>query len=382
MKRYVLRIFLFISPVAFAPDAEAQFWYEPERNRNEAIWKEDNGLYLNWYNNNFFRNNEYFLSTASGYTLFGMQHIPSLSYKFNEHILVQGGAYLKKDFGTDGFIDVAPYYLVSLQNNGYSLSFGNISANVNHRMYDPLFANERLMTHHLEEGFSLKVDRKSIYSETWIDWEEQQYAFSDFDEQFTVGHSSDIKLFDHKKFSFSIPVQALAIHNGGQLDTTANPTTTIINLAAGLNSELKWDKNRNGINTLGMNVNYLIYRDLAANSGLAYSEGSAVYANLNVKMFRHFLATVGYWHSDQFIAPKGDILYQSISAKPTDPDHVEPQRRMLQLGLAYEKNVAEYCNLSLRAMPFYDFGNSRLDYWYGLNLTLQPNVRLLKKHIK
>ncbi len=377
--------FLFISfglLTLIALDAKAQLSYRIEQNNNENVWSQKNGLYLNWYNNNFFKNNEYFLNTASGYTLFGMQHIPSLLYKPRKHLFVQGGIYLKKDFGTEGFAKVAPYYLISLQKNGYSLSFGNINANVNHRMYDPLFANERLMTHHLEEGLSLKVNRKKIYSETWINWEKQQYNYSNFNEQFTVGHNSDIKLFENKKITVAVPVQALAIHSGGQLDTTNNPTSTIINTSVGLSADFKFNRSKKSINSIGFNANYLLYKDLSENSGLPYSNGDAIYANVNIKMFRYFCANIGYWQSNHFIAPKGDILYQSISSKPTDPNFVAPKRQMLQLGLAYEKRVAEYCNLSVRALPFYDFTNSRLDYFYSLNLTIQPNVRLFKKYVK
>lgn len=359
----------------------AQLSYNNEQNRNTRIWKEDNGLYLNWYNNNFFKNNEYFLNTASGYTLFGTQHIPTLLYKANKHLFLQGGVYLKKDFGTEGMAKVAPFYLVGLQKNGYSLSFGNIPANINHRMYDPIFANERLMTHHLEEGFSLKVNRRNIYSETWINWEKQQYYFSDFNEQFTIGHNTDVKLYDNRKFSIGIPVQALAIHSGGQLDTTSNPTSTIVNASLGLNAAFRFSRSKNSINSIGFNANYLIYKDLAENSGLPYTNGSAVYANLNVKMLRHFHAAISYWKSDRFIAPKGDILYQSISNNPKNLNYLEPEREMLQLGLAYEKRVAKLVNLSVRLQPFYDLTNSRLDYSYSLLLTLQPNVRLLKQHI-
>lgn len=359
----------------------AQLSYKNEQNENTRIWEEANGLYLNWYNNNFFKNNEYFLNTASGYTLFGTQHIPSLLYKANKHLFVQGGVYLKKDFGTEGMAKVAPYYLVGLQKNGYSLSFGNIHANINHRMYDPLYANERLMTHHLEEGFSLKVNRRKIYSETWINWEKQQYYFSDFNEQFTVGHNTDVKLYESRRFSLGIPVQALAIHSGGQLDTTSNPTSTIVNVSLGINTALKFNRSKRSVNGIGFNANYLIYKDLSANAGLPYTNGTAVYANLNVKMFRHFHAAISYWKSDRFIAPKGDILYQSISSNPNKLNYAEPNRELLQLGLAYEKRVAKMVDLSVRLQPFYDFTNSRLDYSYSLLLTLQPNIRLLKSHI-
>lgn len=375
MKRIIiLGTVLFLSQSSIA-----QLDYSDAANKNDTVFSLEEGLYLNWYNHNFFKNNEYFLNTVSGYTLFGMQHIPSLVYKPHKLVNIQVGAFLQKDFGTEGFKHAAPYYQIAISNNGYALSFGNINANVNHQLYDPLYAYERLMTNHLEEGFSLKVDKEKIYSETWINWEKQQYAFANYNEAFYVGHNSKIKLFQNSNFSLNLPLQGIISHSGGQLDTTDKATVSIANAALGLEGKWHLSEEKHNLQTISANANILFYKDFAGNSGLPFTHGQAYYANLNLSGFNGFAAHLSYFLGEQYIAPKGDVLFQSTSSKPTDPGFVSKERSMLSLGLKYKKSVADCCQLSVNAQPFYDVTSRRLDYYYGLQMTLQPNILLWKK---
>ncbi|HTO16191.1 MAG TPA: hypothetical protein VLZ83_10485 [Edaphocola sp.] len=372
-----LFLMLIACSIAYCKPISAQVNYNSEQNKIERIWKEKRGLYFNMYSNSFFKNNEYFLNTASGYTLFGSQNIPTIIYKPYKNLFVQAGMYLKKDFGTEGFVKTAPYYLISLQKNGYSLSLGNIKSNVGHRMYDPMFAYERLMSHNLEEGLSLKVNRKRIYSELWINWETQQYWLSDFNEQFTFGNNTNVSLFKNNNFKLALPIQLLAIHSGGQLDTSGLPTSTIVNASVGIDFTREFDRAAS-INMVNANFNYLIYKDLSENAGLPYTNGDAIYANLNIGFLKNFRGSLSYWQSNQFIAPKGDILYQSISHNPGKMNYFEPKRQLIQLGIAYQKRIAKNANISVLAQPFYDFQNQRVDYSYSLFLSFQPNIRLFK----
>ncbi|HRP90252.1 MAG TPA: hypothetical protein PKX92_09440 [Edaphocola sp.] len=356
----------------------AQISFAPERNRIFEIWKEKNGLYFNLYSNGFFKNNEYFLKTVSGYTLFGIQNIPSLLFKPNKYFFAQGGIYLKKDFGTDGFVKIAPYYLFSLNKNDFSLNFGNYESNVNHRLYDPIFANEQLMKNYLEEGISLKVKKKKIYSELWINWEKQQYWLSDFNEKFTLGNNTRLPIYQNKGLKIVVPFQFLAMHSGGQIDTAGLPTSTIINSAIGLELSKTFRK-KSGINYISAHVNYLIYKDISENAGLPYTNGNGIYANVNFGFLKNFKASLGYWQAHHFIAPKGDILYQSVSYNPQNLAELEPERRIVQLGFAYQKQIGKDINLQVLAQPFYDFQNQRVDYSYSLFLTFQPNILLTKR---
>ncbi|RQO30956.1 hypothetical protein DBR32_09615 [Taibaiella sp. KBW10] len=374
-----LKYILFCSAVLAGAQSFGQISNLMEEQDVRSLRNEKDALYFSLYSNNFFKNNEYFLNSVSGYTLFGTQNVMALTYKPNKILSLQGGVYLKKDFGTEGLAKVAPYYNLSLSKNGYSLSFGNYGGHINHRMLDPMFGYERLMTNYLENGIQLKVNKRSIYSELWIDWEKQQYYNVNYNERFTIGNNTRLRIFHEGGTSLSIPVQVLASHNGGQLDTTNSPTVTLFNAAVGLDITQKISSRT--IKSIGLNAYYLYYKDLAGNSDLAYKNGSGMYANLNVQFQKGFYATAGYWQGKQFIAPKGGVLFQSLSYNPGNPDLLTPDRKMVMLGLAYQKKIMPQMTIDVRLEPFYDIGNKRLDYSYALFLTYQPHF-LLKRNLQ
>ncbi|WP_222166431.1 hypothetical protein [Edaphocola aurantiacus] len=358
--------------------AHAQISNKPEQLDMRALRKLDDGLYFSVYSNNFFKNNEYFLPSLSGYTLFGTQNTFALTYKPNKHVSLQGGIYLKKDFGTDGLVKVAPWYQLDLHRNGYSLTFGNLAGNIGHGMIDPMYGYERLMTNYQEHGIQLKADKKHIYTDLWVDWQKQQYYGVNYNERFTVGNHTRIKLSSRDKaHRFSIPVQLLASHNGGQWDTTSAPTVTLFNAAVGLDWAHKL-KSGNIVKGIGANAYYLYYKDLAGNSDMPYRNGSGIYANANVRFKDGFYATLSYWQGRQFISPTGGVLFQSQSFNPNKQELPARERKLITLGLAYQRKVMKEIDLDVRLEPFYDLNYQKLNYNYSLFLTYQPHF-LLKK---
>lgn len=358
--------------------ALAQISNKPEQLDMRKLRKLDEGLYFSVYSNNFFKNNEYFLPSLSGYTLFGTQNTFTLTYKPNKHVSLQGGVYLKKDFGTEGLVKVAPWYQLDIHKNGYSLTFGNLSGNIGHGMIDPMYGYERLMTDYQEHGIQLKAHKKYIYTDLWVDWQKQQYYSVNYNERFTVGNHTRVKLSGKDNaHRLSIPVQLLASHNGGQWDTTSAPTVTLFNAAIGLDWSYKL-KSGNIIKAIGANAYYLYYKDLAGNSNMPYRNGSGIYANANVHFKEGFFATLSYWQGRQFIAPKGGVLFQSLSFNPNKPDLLVPERKLITLGLAYQRKIMKEVDLDLRLEPFYDLINQKVNYNYSLFLTYQPHF-LLKK---
>ena len=270
-----------------------------------------------------------------------------------------------------------PYYLLEIAKNGYSIGFGNIRGNVAHRIIDPIFSQERLMTDFLEHGIQLKVNRKKIYSETWIDWQRQQVYNADYNEQFVVGHQTRIPIIKNKKTHISVALQALAQHSGGQWDTTNLPTVTLLNAALGLQWQQKMEEGKL-VRSVGANAYYLIYRDLAKNANLPFKTGEGLYANLNLNFQKGFKAYLGYWQGKDFIAPLGNVLFQSTSRAPQNPTAIAGERQMLLFGFGYQRMIIPRLALDARLEPFYDFGSSKVNYSYALYLSYHPHF-LLKK---
>ena len=51
----------------------------------------------------FLKNNEYFNTIVDGYTLFGYQFQPFVSYHINKNLRMDVGGYFQKDFGNSSF---------------------------------------------------------------------------------------------------------------------------------------------------------------------------------------------------------------------------------------------------------------------------------------
>lgn len=370
------RLYALLLLLAGSLTAQAQISNKPEQLDMHKLRQLDDGLYFSVYSNNFFKNNEYFLPTLSGYTLFGTQNTFALTYKPNKHVSLQGGVYLKKDFGTEGLVKVAPWYQLDIHRNGYSLTFGNLSGNISHGMIDPMYGYERLMTDYLEHGIQLKANKKYIYTDLWVDWQKQQYYGVNYNERFTFGNHTRIKLSGQdRSHRFSIPVQLLASHNGGQWDTTSAPTVTLFNAALGLDWVHKL-KSGNIVKGIGANAYYLYYKDLANNSTMPYHNGSGIYANANVRFKGGFYSTLSYWQGKQFISPTGGVLFQSQSFNPNKQELPARERKLITLGLAYQRKVMKEVNLDVRLEPFYDLNYQKVNYNYSLLLTYQPHFLL------
>jgi len=183
---------------------------------------------LSIFSNTFFKNNEYFDKIAQGYTLFGTQLQTELAYIINKNIRIQAGVYARKDFGNDQFTKVAPVLSVKLQTKGYSVIMGTLEGNVAHQLSEPLYDYERLILHPIENGLQIKVDKKKIWADTWINWEVQEYLNSTYQEQLSVGHSSKTILYQTKKgLQIKWPLQFLFTHTGGQIDLDRTPIKTL-----------------------------------------------------------------------------------------------------------------------------------------------------------
>ena len=182
----------------------------------------------------FFRNNEFFQEMAQGYTLFGTMLQTELQYEAHPNLSLTGGLFLKKDFGNAGIQEVVPRFSIKYQNGNYAFLFGNIEAQVGHRLIEPLLDYERFITHHNEMGLQFKKWSSRLWSDTWISWDRMQYQGSDYQERFTAGHSSSAKLFANRRQSLRLLWQGMVTHRGGQLDIDTTPLQTLLNAAAGL----------------------------------------------------------------------------------------------------------------------------------------------------
>src|SRR5690349_9535619 len=89
--------------------------------------EDTNKVILDFWNQNFLKNSEYFGPITHGMTLFGDDINAQLGWIPDKHVMLLGGIYVRKDFGNPNLTIIQPTWTLKLQNNhGISFLFGNL----------------------------------------------------------------------------------------------------------------------------------------------------------------------------------------------------------------------------------------------------------------
>ncbi len=377
MRKYV---FLFLLIVATVNIAKAQInnaLLESNIDLNDSM-RESVCLLVD--NNTFFKNNEYFHKITTGYTLFGTQLKTALAYIVNPHVRIQAGIYARKDFGNEKLTAVAPLLSIKIQKNGYSVIMGNLEGNVSHRLAEPIYNDERVILNNLENGLQIKIDRKKIWADTWMNWEVQQYLHSTYQEQFSAGHSSKIVLYanDKKGFECRLPLQLLVSHKGGQLDIDTTPLKTIANMGTGLVVEFKNPDEHKFLKCLSANYLYTYFNNLSPTKTLSYKQGNGSYVNVNAVSKYDIGTSVGYWSGKEYISSRGGDLFQSVASIYGKQGYTEQDRSLLFFRFFYQHKVFDAVNVDVRFEPYLDLNNQFFEYNYSVYFTYKKEFTLVK----
>ncbi|RYY11482.1 MAG: hypothetical protein EOO04_35150, partial [Chitinophagaceae bacterium] len=330
---YGLTILLILPVFSWAQFSQRAFEYRVRPDSSVT-----GSLQFHLENFNYVRNYEFFNQFQDGYTLYGAQLMPQFVYQAHANLAVIGGAYLRKDFGAKGFFDIQPLISLKYQKNSTTLIFGALEGNVQHRYIDPLFDLERKITNPLEYGTQLILQKERFFMDTWISWEQMIYKPSPIQEVISGGVSAEQLLSDKNGLRFSLPVQFVATHEGGQIDTGLTlPLTTLFNGAVGfkLRKQLSADGKIKDIFT----ENYLVgYKDFSPIKRRAFQGGSGIWLNAGITTsIGTFVAS--YWQGNGFISIKGMPLFQSVSQNINYPGYAEKSRKVLMIRHSMQKEL-------------------------------------------
>lgn len=331
-------------------------------------------------NDNFLKNNEYFNQLVVGQTYFGVMLNPSLTWNPNAYMRLQGGVFLRIDFGNPEIYQVLPTFTLKLQKNGYAFLFGTLEGTVNHGFIQPLYEFERYMSDHIENGIQFKVKKKSLESDIFLSWEHHQYPGIPHDREILNTGAVIMPVLLHKsKWKISIPFQAIIVHHGGQLDTFDLPhDESLFNDAIGL--RISYFPSSGAITEVRSDNYYAYYQDLGHHLfNQPFIAGHGVYPCLFVNSKYHVSALLSYWYGHYFISGHGGYLYQSVSQ--TDPSHTDPFRKLMFLSLMYEKEWFPGLTIAARGEADYNFfrvHNTQLEYSYSFYMIYRPEFRLVK----
>ncbi len=324
----------------------------------------------------FSKNNEYFNKIADGYTLFGYQLYPSLTYYPAENVRVDAGVFLQKDFGNGGFEVIAPTLSIKVKRGDLNIIFGNLDGSLNHRLIEPLYDFERVLNDRLETGLQAVIEKENLFLDAWINWETMIYPGDSLQEEVSGGISFDYRIMEKNHFQISLPFQTVLYHQGGQIDASDAPLTSLMNNAVGLG--LKYTLKDNQILKSLNSKNYFVYyTDFSFEKQQPFDNGSGLYLNLNLE-FKWFNLLTSYWQGNEFISIKGTPLYQSVSHSFKNPGYSEEKRQLVIFRLMHDLKILENLYFSTRVEPFIDLQNNSFEFSHGFYINFRPDFFLFK----
>ena len=327
-------------------------------------------LYFNFKNLNFLRNNEYFNPVVTGETLFGNQISPSISYYPNKYVRLEAGVFLQKNFGETDYAQIQPIYTVRYQRDSSSITFGNLEANTQHGLIEPLYAFETTFRSHLEYGLQLKHKARKYKAELWVDWQAVATQRGKKQEEIWAGLVAEAKLYQKKSSSIDFALQMTVKHKGGQNLNLNIPATNAINIATGITWEWKNPNKGFARNFRTENYYLLARQEFLVDTLATQRNGDAFYANVSMQTTKGDFV-VSYWLGNGFDSPTGGDLYKSY---PRYPDGVyQAQRQLLFLRYSKQWVLSKGVSLVLRLEPYYDLMNKILEHSEGLYLIVNLN---------
>ncbi len=336
-------------------------------------------LYFRMESSTFFKNNEYFDAFAYGYTGIGFYAKPVLDYYFTDKFEATAGVYLMKYSGLDHFSQVIPIFRLRYKMAPMlELVMGNIYGTANHRLAEPLFRYDRFYQHHIEYGFQFLLHTRHIWSDLWLSWEHFIQVGDTLQEHLMVGSSTVFTFTNPRKgWAFSIPVQVVFAHRGGQLAPPPHkPVSTLMNSLVGVQLQYRF----NPKTSLAFEPEILCYAGLNLPdpnemNGQPFRNGWGSYTKLSFR-YGSLKIMTGYWYARRFISPHGEYLFQSVSE--IDPSFSQEKRELLTGKISFQKTIYHSIKLEARFENYYDLMSHQLNYSYGLYLVMNESFFLLK----
>jgi hypothetical protein len=332
----------------------------------------DGNLWLNFKNINFVRNNEYRTPVTEGYTLIGYFIQPSLVYSPSDKVRLQLGTHIVSYSGAEKISK--PKLLFSTTYNfseNTRLTLGTLSGCEKHRLFDPHFDSERIYTAYHEDGFQFVTDKKYLFSDTWLSWENFIFKGDSTREVFTAGESfryTTPKL--GSMFSMEFPLQVQFKHYGGEISNYTGHVTTYFNLSGG--ARLNFDFGGR-LGTAAIEYDHFIFNELTGKGDIGITDGYASWFRFHYTNKSVYFGSY-YWKSKNFFAPNGNVLYGSVSDFQSNV--IIPGRRIWTNSLYLTVFPADYLEIFFGFDGYYNLDKKHMDTSLTLHLNFNKLIRL------
>lgn len=371
------KIFLFFiffltgSFTPFSTPVQAQFLQSSMITPSYRPDPQQIGLSLN--STSFFHNNEFFHPLEKGYTLTGTWIQPEITYAFNEVFTASAGLHLLKYHGIESFSRTLPVFSFTwLATESVSFTLGNFYGGQNHRLSEVIFNPERHLRSFPEGGMSIQLKKNKVESEFWIDWERMIFHGDPFNEEVTAGSSTLFKLRDSGDESgLTIPLQVLARHRGGQINTGDRSVDTWWNMLTGIEAMEIYEEK------LFRELRFMLHFPVYYYEG---ETGFGIYPQIGTEIFGNKIS-LGYFRASGFKTIHGIGLYDSYKYNTLSGNYTEGgTSHLISFKTGFSKNIHQQVSLVSRLDAWYDLKRSKIDYMSGLYLIVSLNSPLRKMY--
>ncbi|MGE0077782.1 MAG: hypothetical protein AB7S48_07985 [Bacteroidales bacterium] len=324
---------------------------------------------VNLYTSAFFDNKEFTGDIKKGYTIPGFFIQPTLGIE-SDNFKVDAGFHIIYAAGTDSLEKFVPIVkLTYLVSPTFKMIVGNIDSKDNHQLPEPLFKTERFYLNQPELGVQFKMDKSRFKGDLWVNWEKYIKNGSPFQEQFTVGFVSKYKpaSFEQKNGIYASAI-ALATHQGGQIDSTGLPVTTLINLGGEIGHHFKLPF---GNADAEVKIAGYLSSDKSPSPHTKYKNGTAIHPKIAM-IWPNLQLEAGYWYATTFVNPRGEELYGSTSTINELFD--EKKRELITMQLYLNKMLNKQFNICTGFNAYIDIKNGITEYSYVFRLTFDGRV--------
>lgn len=327
---------------------------------------------------------ENFGPLLDGYTMFGYQFNPQLGYQVSKNVCIEGGVYLRKDFGHKDFNEILPTFSIRYHKKDFKMIFGNLDGSLNHGLIEPIYAFERVMTNRVENGVQYILKKKKFDVDVWIDWQHMLYKLNNDYERLLVGVNVNALKIKTEKFEFKTIIQGTGRHNGGQIARggyinrpDVEGVYTHLNGSVGV--YLKYNTEKKHLKNIYFDARYVGNQNNTKDTSVyvykRYSDGMLASAGLNVFGSDIMLS---YWYGSDYKSEFGGALYSSESTSVTYAGTYKSYRNYLILRLTTKFKLAKDINLTLRTEPQWDFDFHRFNCDFGLYINFDKQIFLKK----
>lgn len=353
-----------------------------------AMGQPDSSLHSGWHwslnATTFFRDAEFFLPEAKGYTMSGFRLTPTIDYHSSQFSF-SGGIRLSGIAGSHQFAHAAPVLsLVYHPSQWLSLTMGTLQSDAHHHLGEPLYDLERWYWDYQEDGLQITTNTHFWNSDTWINWENFLQPWTPDQERFTLGSAHEFNVltsynYDNEFGKYNVievttPLAFIGCHRGGQFSTLDTCIETLFNESVGLKIAYRPSSNK----CFHLNIPWYFYQNKSPlkERYTPFDEGHAFHPQFQCSFkprrdtLASYCASFGYYHGHQYISPRGSYLFQSISW--FDPFFSEADRQMLTSNISISKRVSAF-SINLNAQFYYDLHHQKLDFALGLIMQFQKN---------